>query len=103
MATTTEHIRARDDDDLTARLIASAEQAGITNADQWVGQHRGQLISVGVSLEGQCIADVHAYAATMRDQAVAALPPPPGADPAAVLDSYLQIAVETVRDQGNTA
>lgn len=95
MASTTQHIVARGDADLLQRLIAAAEQAGIPSADRWVQQNMGALISAPVQ-DAQTIADVHAYASAVRAQAVAALPPLPGADPAAVTDAHLAAAIGVV-------
>jgi len=67
MATTAQHIAARNDTDLLARLVAAAEMAEA---------HRA-------------IADVHAYAVSQQ-------PPPPGANPAAVTDAQLTTAVQAV-------
>ena len=95
MATTAQHITARSDTDLLARLIAASEQAGISNAQQAVEQNLGLLIAAPVA-EGQCIADVHAYATTVRQEALAAVPPAPGANPSAVTDAHLASAVATL-------
>lgn len=45
MATTAQHIAARNDADLLARFIAAAEQAGIENAQQWAEANRGRLVA----------------------------------------------------------
>lgn len=37
MTTTAQHIAARNDPDLFARLVAAAEMSGITNAQAWGG------------------------------------------------------------------
>lgn len=87
MATLAQHIAARDDDDLTARMVAAAEQARIPTSSQWVQAHRGLIVSVPV--DGTTLADVHAYA-------VATTPAPPlapGANPALVTDSQITAAV----------
>lgn len=93
MASTAQHIEARSDPDLLARLVATAEQAGIPNASAWTQEHMGALICTPVQ-DDQTIADVRAYAAAVREQAVAALPPAPGFDPAAVTDVHLRTAVD---------
>lgn len=92
MATTTQHINARNDPDLTARLTAAAEQAGKPNADSWVRANMGALVAQVVDGD-QTIADVHAYATQIRDQYVAAAPPPPGANLSAVTDTHLTAAI----------
>lgn len=96
MASTAQHIAARSDIDLMQRLIAAAEMAGtVPSPQQWVEANIGRLVSVPVD-GAQCIADVHAYAADIRAQAVATLPPAPGANPAAVTDVHLAAAVAAV-------
>lgn len=99
MPTTTDHIAARDDTDLLQRLIAAAEMAGIPDAESKVRSNLGQLMTVVITGEDeppQVIADVHAYASLQREAALAAVPPPPGADPAAVTDAHLALAVATL-------
>jgi hypothetical protein len=92
--TTAQHIAARDDADLTARLIAAAEQAHIPNADNFVATQKGRIISTEVG--GSTLTAVHAYAKNAYDEAVAALPPRPGLNPAAVTDEQLAAAVQAV-------
>lgn len=95
MASTAHHIAASSDPDLLARLVAAAQQDHVPNASAWVQANMGMLLSTPV--EGnQTIADVRAYAADIRDQAVAALPPAPGMNPAAVTDPQLHTAIEQV-------
>lgn len=89
MATLAQHIAARNDNDLLARLIAAAEQANIPNAQQWAEQHRGELVSA--NLGDTTIADVHAYAV-----ATYAPLPRPGENPAAVTDAQISTAVQAV-------
>ena len=93
--TTAQHIAARDDIDLVARLIAAAEQAHIPNPDSFVRTNVGKLISTQIG-DGSTITAVHAYASTVYQQAVAALPPKPGANPAAVTDTQLTQAIQAV-------
>jgi len=87
MATTAQHIAARNDADLLARLVAAAEMAGVPAAQQWTEAHRGALVAADIG--GTTIADVHAYAVSQQ-------PPPPGANPAAVTDAQLTTAVQAV-------
>lgn len=89
MATLSQHIAARNDDDLAERLVAAAEQAGIPQPEQWVEQHRGRLVSVPIG--GENLADVHAYAVATYSP-----PPRPGANPAAVTDALIAQAVDAV-------
>lgn len=93
--TTAQHIAARDDQDLHARLIAVAEQHHIDNAEQFVQVNLGKLISTDLG-GGSTITSVHAYASTVRQAAVDQLPPAPGLNPAAVTDEQLAQAVSAV-------
>lgn len=95
MTTTAEHLAARQDEDLIQRLIAAAEQAGVHDADTWVRDNIGALITAPVAGDST-ISSVHAYANNVYKTAVSALPPRPGLDPAAVVDSYLAAAVAEV-------
>lgn len=93
--TTAQHIAARDDADLRARLVATAEQLGVDEPEAFVRQKLGKLVSTPI--DGQStITSVHAYASTQYAAAVAALPPKPGVDPAMVTDAQLAQAVEAV-------
>jgi hypothetical protein len=93
--TTAQHIAARDDKALTARLIAVAEQAQIPNPDGFVAANVGRLVSTEISAS-TTLTTVHAYAAGQYQNAVAALPPLPGLDPGAVTDAQLAAAVQAV-------
>lgn len=92
MASTAQHIAARGDSDLLARLIAVAEMNNIPSAPQWVQQNMGTLISLPIG-EGQTIADVYAYAQETRQIEINALPPLPGLNPGAVTDAHMATAV----------
>lgn len=99
MTTTAEHIAARDDQDIQARLIATAEIRGVLNARAWVGQHLAELVSTGVVVNGEntSVTATYAYAAAVREEYLAderALPP--GKNPGAVTDPILLAAVEAV-------
>jgi hypothetical protein len=93
--TTAQHIAARDDVDLTERLIATAEQLAVTDAASFVRSNLGRLISVDIG-EGTTVTSVHAYAKASYEAALAALPPRPGVNPAAVTDVQLIQAVQAV-------
>lgn len=80
MPTTAEHIAARDDVDLQRRLVAAAEQAGISNAASEVSANLGRLIS---------LTDAKALIGVL-------LAPPPGQNPGAVTDPILAAAVQAV-------
>lgn len=93
--TTWQHIAARDDDELRQRLIATAEQAGIPQARNFVEQNAGELVSTALTGDTS-LGAVYAYAKGQYDIAVAALPKTPGADLTAVTDPLLAEAVAAV-------
>ena len=93
MASTAEHIAARGDNDLFARLVAAAEMQDIPNASAWVQQNMGRLISTPVQ-DGQNITDVYSYAANVRKEYLAddrAMSP--GLNPGAVTDAHMLTAL----------
>lgn len=100
MATTTEFIAATSDGDLLRRAIAAAQIAGVANAQAWVEANFGKIIAQTVSPAGdpvQTVADVYAYALNVRNQAVAALPVPPGQNLGAVTDANLATAIASAQ------
>lgn len=98
MATTAEHNAARNDNDLLPRLIASAEQAGIDNAQQAVEQNRGRIVAAKID-NGQggqtTLADVHAYAVSSYQPT-----PRPGADAAKLRDDQIAAAIAAALGDG---
>jgi hypothetical protein len=86
VATSAQHIEARDDADLAQRLIAIAEQLDIPNAQMWVASNLGRLVATDIG--ETTIADVHAYAV-----ATYVPTPRPGENPAAVTDTQLEAAI----------
>lgn len=92
MATIAEHIAARNDTDLLARLVAAAERAGIDAPAHWVNTHMGRLVAADIG--DSTVADVHAYAVATYEPT-----PRPGENPAAVTDVQLEAAVAAVRDE----
>jgi hypothetical protein len=99
MPTTSEHIAARDDQDLRSRLVAAAEQAGVPNAAGAVYDSLGALMAAPISVNGEetSITAVHAYAAAVRREHLAApQAQPPGLNPGAVTDAHLHAAIQTV-------
>ncbi|QGZ16728.1 hypothetical protein PBI_DEWDROP_81 [Microbacterium phage Dewdrop] len=100
MATTSEHIAARDDLDLQQRLIAAAEQLGVTNAQSAVVSNLGRLVATSLPVDEESttsLANVHAYAAETRRQHLSAPEAmPPGLNPAAVTDALLEQALRKV-------
>lgn len=93
--TTAQHMAARDDKDLEARIIAAAEQAHIDNPESFVRTNIGRIISTDIG-GGTTITSVHAYADLNYRNALAALPKKPGLDPAAVTDQQLAQAIQAV-------
>lgn len=89
MATTADHIAARRDADLTARLVAAAEQAGVPSAQHWVEANLGLLLAVDIG--DTTIADVHAFAVGQYQPT-----PRPGEDPARITDTHLAAAVDAL-------
>jgi hypothetical protein len=96
VATTTQHINARNDADLLDRFVAAAEQADVDGASAWVQSNMGRLVTVEVE-GGQTVADVHALAADTRAAYLAATPLRPGEDPNAVTDAHLTAAITAFR------
>lgn len=92
MATIAEHITARNDTDLLARLTAAAEREGVDAPAHWAASHVGRLVSVDIG--ETTISDVHAYAVATYEPT-----PRPGENPAAVTDSQIEAAVAAVRSE----
>lgn len=94
---------AATDPDLRARLELAAAAAGIgpndTASRQAVWDRIVAVVSAPLadSGSGQCLADVLAYAQVGYDDALAQLPPTPGANPAAVTDEMLREAVASLQ------
>lgn len=97
--TTAQHIATRDDENIRARLVATAEQAHVPEPESFVRQNIGRIISTPISQDGTTITTVHAYAAGQYQAALDALPPAPGLNPAAVTDAQLTAAVQAVWNQ----
>lgn len=98
-ATTSQHIAARGDRDLLARLQAAAEQAGKAVSLSEIEQRMGSIISAEIEVGGETttITDVHAYAAGVRedllmDERLLS----PGLNPGAVTDPHLVAALTVV-------
>ncbi len=96
MATTTQHINARNDPDLLDRFIAAAEQQGFENASTWIQARMGKLVTQEVD-GSQTISDVHAYAENVRKEYIENTPQRPGADLGAVTDAHLVAAIGAVQ------
>lgn len=93
MATIKQHIDARNDNDLHARLVAAAEQEGIDMPENWVGLNIGRLVSRQVEVNGEttALADVHAYAVQTYTPT-----PRPGEDDTKITDDAIKAAVTAV-------
>ena len=94
MATLDQHITARRDPDLLARVIAAAEQADVPNPQMWAEANIGRIVSVeiGQGNDAATVADVHAYAVATYEPT-----PRPGENPAAVTDDQVRAAVAAAR------
>lgn len=89
MATIAQHIAARNDADLVARLVAAAEMAGVDNPQGWVESHRGELVSADIG--GTTISEVHAYAVTQVKPVLR-----PGEDPQFITDDQVKQAISAI-------
>lgn len=93
MTSTTALIAAAADTDLLARAVAIVEARGLPSAG--LAAQMGHLVAQPVQ-DDQCIADVHAYATLVREQAIAAVPPPVGTNLSAVTDAQLVTALTSL-------
>lgn len=91
MATIADIQAARDDADLRARIETAAEALGL--GTQWAHSQMGRLVAVTIESGGDAttLADVYAYAAATYQPT-----PPPGANPAAVVDAMIYEAINAV-------
>ena len=88
-------IAAFADNDLYERIVALGAIYGIT-PDQIAASRWPIVIAPAASTGTDTISSVYAYALDVRNQAVAALPPSPGANPAAVTDAQIIYALSLV-------
>ena len=101
MATSNQILAASSDKDLEQRFVAIATAKGIENPKYWVQDRMMQLANAVVQ-DGQTVADVYAYADTVRKQRTAELQAElaelenPGKDLAAVTDTYLATAIDAL-------
>lgn len=93
IATSTTIITAVQDHDLRQRAIAIAAQEGVKLPEAEIAQRAYELVTAPVDDQGNTVASVYEYAATRREQAIAAIPPAPGADPSAITDEHLAYAI----------
>ena len=87
-------IAASRDRDLTDRMIAAAAELGHPFPAAQIADAAARVVAVPVADTGDSIASVYAYAANTYT-----VPLPPGANPAAVLDSHIREAVAQVLGQ----
>lgn len=81
-------IAAFADNDLYERIVALGATLKLT--PQQIADARWKLVIAPAAATGtDTIASVYAYALDVRNQAVAALPPMPGKNPAAVTDDQI--------------
>ena len=99
MASINEIIAAKKDADLIERLQTAAELSGIDIAV--FNDRITQLLGAEITVNGEktTIADVYTYARTVHAQAVAALPPEPGKNSAAVTDAHINAALVAIRGE----
>ena len=101
MATSNQILAASSDKDLEQRFVAIATAKGIENPRYWVADRMMQLANAVVA-DGQTVADVYAYADTVRKQRMAELQAElaelenPGKDLAAVTDTHLGAAIDAL-------
>ena len=91
MASIADLMAASTDTDLRARVRAAADARGLPL--NWTDLHMGRLVATEIEAAGEqtSIADVYGYAlATYKPT------PRPGENPAAVLDSMIFDAIDTI-------
>lgn len=85
-------IAARDDDHLKDRARALGASIGMTSMEVEAAWDR--LVTLPVDESGEAsIATVYEYVAAQYAQALAALPPEPGVNPAGVTDAHILYAL----------
>lgn len=94
--TSTEIVGALGDGDLRQRIAAIATREGVVDPQQWTTDRLGTIVTMQTA-GGETIAGMHGYAASIRQQAIDAIPMPPGLDPAAVTDAAILEIVTAVK------
>lgn len=97
MTSTAAFIAATTDPDLIRRVQAAAQMAGVPNAPEWALANLARIMLHETSAGP--VVDAYAYAHAVRDEHIAATPPPAGSNPAAVTDDMLAEAIEALRPQ----
>ena len=101
MATSTAILNASNDVDLKARFVVVAASKKVANPRAWVEENMLNLANAVVA-DTQTVADVYAYADTVRKQRTAELQAElagledPGKNLAAVTDEYLATAIDSL-------
>ena len=110
MATLNDINIASRDQDLRERSAAAAAEAGVMSPENWVADRARALVSQVVQ-DGQTITDVFAFAVARQKAFLASttldlwsgeVMLPPGLNPAAVTDPYIEHAVSWVRTEAGT-
>lgn len=102
MPNTQEYITAKGDSDLLSRLIARAEMMNVDDPANWVQINMSKLIQASIAGPDDTIVSVFSFAKQHREDYIAAIPPAPGADLAAVTDAHLTAAINAVRGETPT-
>lgn len=84
---------AATDADLRDRFVSAAAEHGVPNPHGWVESQMRRLVAHKTNANGDTVASTRAYAATMRRQALAAIPEEPGKNRAVVNDSTIRDVV----------
>lgn len=93
MASSTAIIAAARDNDLLQRAIAIAAEAGLKNPEGELAHRMFDLATAPVTDDGSTVASLYEYAQAVREEAIAKVPPEPGANPAAITDEHLRYAI----------
>lgn len=93
MATSKSILSAALDNDLLQRAIAIAADEGVKNPEGELAHRMFDLATAPVTDDGSTVASVYEYATAVREEALAKVPPEPGANPAAVTDEHLRYAI----------
>ena len=95
-------IAAHDDPALRRRAEALAVTIGLPPSA--VAPNWAALVAQDLTVNGEdtTLADIYGYAAAVRAEKLAALPPEPGDNPAAVTDQHILAALATLLDEQPT-
>lgn len=94
MATIEELKNASEDGELRARFEVAITSLGLPLPDaaakQLVWDNFGRIVGTQIPGAQQNVADVYTYARNVRSEALSAVPPAPGSNPAAVTDENIR-------------